>query len=107
MEWGLRRLLPAAVVTTHTKPHARQQLASDIEVERAPWGSAAHLKVSARCSEAILQPRRWLVSAELQLSYCTATKNAVSELATLPVRKFKHGLSSNMTMKTFFTFRTE
>ena len=38
MEWGVRRLLPAAVVTTHAKPHARQQLARDLEVGRAVMG---------------------------------------------------------------------
>ena len=27
MEWGLRRVVPAAAVTTHAKPHAQQQLA--------------------------------------------------------------------------------
>ena len=38
MEWGLRRVVPAEVVTTHAKPHARQQLARDLEVERAVMG---------------------------------------------------------------------
>ena len=40
MEWRLRRVLPAAAVTTHAKPHAQQQLARDllIEVERAAMG---------------------------------------------------------------------
>ena len=32
MDWGLRRVVPAAVVTTHAKPHAQQQLARDLEV---------------------------------------------------------------------------
>ena len=39
MEWGLRRVVPAAAVTTHAKPNAQQQLARDLEVERA-----AHLQ---------------------------------------------------------------
>ena len=34
MEWVLRRVVPAAAVTTHAKPHAQQQLARDLEVER-------------------------------------------------------------------------
>ena len=38
MEWGLRRVVPAAAVTTHAKPHAQQQLARDLEVERAAMG---------------------------------------------------------------------
>ena len=33
MEWGLRRVVPAAAVTTHAKPHAQQQLARDLEVD--------------------------------------------------------------------------
>ena len=37
-EWRLRRVVPAAAVTTHTKPHAQQQLARDAEVERAAMG---------------------------------------------------------------------
>ena len=38
MEWRLRRVVPAAAVTTHAKPHAQQQLARDVEVERAAMG---------------------------------------------------------------------
>ena len=35
MEWRLRRVVPAATLTTHAKPHAQQQLSRDLEVERA------------------------------------------------------------------------
>ena len=38
MEWRLRRVVPAPAVTTHAKPHAQQQLARDLEVERAAMG---------------------------------------------------------------------
>ena len=38
MEWRLCRVVPAAAVTTHPKPHAQQQLAHDLEVERAVMG---------------------------------------------------------------------
>ena len=38
MEWRLRRVVPAAAVTAHAKPHAQQQLARDLEVERAAMG---------------------------------------------------------------------
>ena len=38
MKWGLRRVVPAAAVTTHAKPHAQQQLTRDLEVERAAMG---------------------------------------------------------------------
>ena len=38
MEWRPRRVVPGAAVTTHAKPHAQQQLARDVEVERAVMG---------------------------------------------------------------------
>ena len=38
MEWRLRRVVPAAAVTTHAKPHAQQQLARDLEVEPQSFG---------------------------------------------------------------------
>ena len=59
--------MPAAAVTTHAKPYAQQQLARDLEVERAAMGSAVGLKVSARCSDAIR-----CISCELQLCCCIA-----------------------------------
>ena len=33
MEWHHRRVVRAATVTTHAKPHAQQQLARDLEVD--------------------------------------------------------------------------
>ena len=51
MEWRLRRVVPAAAVTTHAKPYAQQQLARDLEVERAAMGQRAppldHVQVAA------------------------------------------------------------
>ena len=38
MEWRLPRVVPVAAVTTDAKPHAQQQLARDLEVERAAMG---------------------------------------------------------------------
>ena len=38
MELRLRRVVPVAAVTTHAKPHAQQQLARNLEVERAAMG---------------------------------------------------------------------
>ena len=32
-EWRLRRVVSAAAVTTHAKPHAQEQPARDLEVE--------------------------------------------------------------------------
>ena len=46
MEWSLRRVVPAAAVTTHAKPHAQQQLARDLEVERAAMGQRCRLQTS-------------------------------------------------------------
>ena len=43
--------------------------------------------------------RRGYVCLEDQVKACSSTEQ--------PVRKFKGGLGINMTMKTFFTFRTE
>ena len=38
MEWRHRYVVRAATVTTHGKPHVQQQLARDLEVERAAMG---------------------------------------------------------------------
>ena len=38
MEWRLPRVVPAATVTNDAKPDAQQQLARDLEVERAAMG---------------------------------------------------------------------
>ena len=48
MEWRLRRVVPAAVVTTHAKPHAQQQLARDLEEERAAMGQRFRPQSSGR-----------------------------------------------------------
>ena len=75
MEWRLRRVVPAAAVTTHAKPHAQQQLPRDLEVERAAMGqrgSAVGLKVSARCSEATRNHVDGWISGEQQLCCCIA-----------------------------------
>ena len=82
MEWRLRRVLPAAAVTTHAKPHAQQQLARDLEVERAAMGQHCRPQSSARCSEAIRSHVDGWVSCELQLCCCTAKNKAESEPAT-------------------------
>ena len=71
-----------------------------------PWGSAVGLKVSARHSEAIRSHVDGWISCELQLCCCTATKKAESEPATSLSGNLV-GLGINMTMKSFFTFRTE
>ena len=56
MEWGLRRVVPAEAVKTQSKTHAQQQLARDLEVERAAMGQRCRpqrfSEVSARQSAA-------------------------------------------------------
>ena len=60
MEWRLRRVVPAAAVTTHAKPRAQQQLACDLEVERAAIGQRCRPQSCAEVQRGNPQPRRWL-----------------------------------------------
>ena len=83
MEWGLRRVVPAAAVTTHAKPHARQQLALDLEVERAGMRQRCrpHRFRRGAARQFFSHVDGW-ISAELQLSCWTATTKAESEAET-------------------------
>ena len=63
MWWGLRRVVPAAAVTTHAKPHA-QQLPRDLEVERAAMGQRCRPQGFGEVQRGNSQ--RW-ISCELQL----------------------------------------
>ena len=67
MEWRLRRVVPAATVTTHVKPHTQQQLARDLEVERAAMGQRCRPQSFGEVSDAIR-----CISCELQLCRCIA-----------------------------------
>ena len=60
MEWRLRRVVSAAAVTTHAKPHAQQQLARDLEVERAAMGKRYRPQSFGEVQRGNRQPRRWL-----------------------------------------------
>ena len=60
MEWRLRRVVPAAAVTTHAKPHAQQQLVRDLEVERAAMGQRCRPQSFGEVQRGNPQPRRWL-----------------------------------------------
>ena len=60
MEWGLRRVVPAAAVTTHAKPYAQQHLARDLEVQRAAMGQRCRPQSSGEVQRVNPQPRRWL-----------------------------------------------
>ena len=53
MSRGLRRVVPAAAVTTHAKPHAQQQPPRGLEESALSWGSTVGLNVSSRCINAI------------------------------------------------------
>ena len=57
MEWRLRRVVPAAAVTTHAKPHAQQQLARDLEVERAAMGPCCSPESFGEAQRGNPQPR--------------------------------------------------
>ena len=60
MLWGLRRVVPAAAVTTHAKPHAQQQLSRDQEVERGAMGQRCRPQRLGEVHQRNPQPRRWL-----------------------------------------------
>ena len=60
MDWGLRRVVPAAVVTTHAKPNAQQQLARDLEVERVAMGQRCRPQSFGEVQRGNPQPRRRL-----------------------------------------------
>ena len=60
MEWRLRRVVPAATVTTHAKPRAQQQLARDLEVERAAMVQRCRPQSFGEAHRGNPQPRRWL-----------------------------------------------
>ena len=60
MEWRLRRVVPAAAVTTHAKPHAQQQLARDLEVERAAMGHRCRTPSFGEMQRGNPQQSRWL-----------------------------------------------
>ena len=71
MEWRLRPAVAAAAVTIHVKPHAQQQLARDLEVERAAMGQLCRPQSFGEVQRGNPQLRRWLYfSVELQLCCC-------------------------------------
>ena len=96
MEWRLRRVVPAAAVTTHAKPHEQQQLARDLEVERAAMGQRCRpqssgpglLSAAARFGFAVLKNN--LSAGRLRFHTCCECYN-----------------KNYCCIKTFFTFRTE
>ena len=89
------QVVPAATVTTDAKPHGQQQLARDLEVERAVMGQRCRPQSFGevqRCN-----PLYFLLTAA---QYCCSWASLTDQL----VRKFKDSLVINMTMKKFFLF---
>ena len=60
MEWRLRRVVPAAAVTTHVKTHAQQQLARDRGVEHAAMGQRCRPQSFGGVQRGNQQPLHWL-----------------------------------------------
>ena len=60
MEWRLHLVVHAAAVTTHAMPHVQQQLARDLEVERAAMGQRCQPQSFGEVQRGNPQPRRWL-----------------------------------------------
>ena len=88
MEWSLRRVVPAAAVTTHAKPHAQQQLPRDLEVERAAMGQRCRPQSFSEVQRCSPHPR------QLQLCCCIANVRAGTVVgALLPI-----SLSGNLKM---------
>ena len=58
MELGLRRVVPAAALTTNAKPHAQQQLARELVVERAAMGQSCRPQSFGKVHQRDPQPCR-------------------------------------------------
>ena len=86
--------MPAAAVTTHAKLHAQQQLARDLEVERAAVGQRCRPQSSGL---GLLCAAAWFGFAVL--------KNNLSLPEGLDFTPAASA-TTKITMKTFFTFRT-
>ena len=87
--------MPAATVTTDAKPHGQQQLARDVEVERAVMAQRCRPQSFGevqRCNPLCLL----LTAAQ----YCCSWASLTDQL----VRIFKDSLGIDMTMKKFFIF---
>ena len=88
------QVVPAATVTTDAKPHGQQQLALDLEVERAVIGQRCRPQSFGevqRCN-----PLCILLTAA---QYCCCSWASLTDQL---VRKFKDSLGINTTMKKFF-----
>ena len=90
------QVVPAATVTTDAKPHGQQQLARDLEVERAVMGQRCRPQ-----SFGEVQRRNPLCFLLTAAQYCCSWASLTDQL----VRKFKDSLGINTTMKkTLFSY---
>ena len=90
------QVVPAATVTTDAKPHGQQQLARDLDVERAVMGQRCRppsFGEVQRCN-----PLCFLLTAD---QYCCCSWASLTDQL---VRKFTDSLGINTTMKKIFTF---
>ena len=91
------QVVPAATVTTDAKPHGQQQLAGDLEVERAVMGQRCRPQSFGevqRCN-----PLCFLLTVAQYCYYCSW-----ASLTDQLVRKFKDSSGINTTTKNFFIF---
>ena len=95
MEWRLHRLVPAVTVTTHAKPYAQQQLARDLEVDRAAMGQRYRPQSSGP----------GLLSTVARFGFAVV-KNNVSLLEGLDFTPAASA-TTKIKLKTFITSRTE
>ena len=87
------QVVPAVTATTDAKPHGQQQLARDLEVERAVMGQRCrpeNFGEVQRCN-----PLCFLLTAA---QYCCCSWGSLTDEL---VRKFKDSLGINMTMKNY------
>ena len=86
------QVVPAATVTTDAKPHGQQQLARDLEVERA--------LMEQRCRPQSFGEVQRLCFLLTAAQYCCSWASLTGQL----VRKFEDSLGINMTTKKIFFF---
>ena len=95
MEWRLRRVVPAPAVTTHAKPHAQQQLARDLEVERAAMGQRYRPQ---RCGHGLLCATARFGFAVLKINVSLLEGSYFTPAASD---------TTKISLKTLFSLRTE
>ena len=88
-------------------PHAQQQLARDLEMERAVMGQRCRPQSFGevqRCNTLYLLWNAALLLVGRRTWYCCSWSSMWSSLTDQLVRKFKDSVGINITMKKFFIF---